>query len=281
MRPVRYTAQWNDDIHHVLRVAATGQETGYYADYGETRLLGRALAEGFAYQGEHSRHRNAPRGGPSADLPPSAFVAFIQNHDQVGNRAFGERLSVLAPFPVVRALASVYLLLPQIPMIFMGEEWGAEEPFLFFCDFKGDLATAVREGRRREFARFPEFADSGCVARIPDPLSEGTFLASKLDWSKVEAERLAFYKAALAARRTYVRPLVLEIGRAGEWVALGEEAVRVMWMAGARRLVLDANLSDKPVSCPPARGPIFWRCGEADESGTLGPWSVRWSLEAP
>jgi maltooligosyltrehalose trehalohydrolase len=280
-RPIRYTAQWNDDVHHVLRVAATGQQTGYYADYGETRLLSRALAEGFAYQGEHSRHRNAPRGGPSGRLPPSAFVAFIQNHDQIGNRAFGERLNVLAPPPVVRALASVYLLMPQIPMLFMGEEWGAEEPFLFFCDFEGDLASAVRDGRRQEFARFPEFADPKSAAKIPDPLAEETFLASKLDWSRVDAERLAFYRAALAARRVHVRPLASEIERGGEAIVLGEQAVRVTWTAGARRLVLDANLNDRPVACPLAHGPVFWRCGEADESETLGPWSVRWSLEAP
>ncbi len=279
--PVRYTAQWNDDVHHVLRVAATGQQTGYYADYGETRLIGRALAEGFAYQGELSRYRGSPRGGPSADLPPSAFVAFIQNHDHIGNRAFGERLSVLAPAPAVRALASVTLLLPQVPMLFMGEEWSAEEPFLFFCDFEGELAAAVGEGRRREFARFPEFADPGSVAKIPDPLAEATFLASKLDWSKVDAERLAFTRAALAARHAYVRPLIPDIARAGEASALGDRAVRVIWKAGDRRLVLDANLSERPAAFPDASGLVFWRCAEAGDSGPLGPWSVRWSLEAP
>ena len=120
---------------------------------------GDALAEGFAYQGEVMPYRNKPRGGPSADLPPNAFVGFIQNHDQIGNRAFGERLNALAPPEVIRALASVYLIAPQTPMLFMGEEWGAEQPFPFFCDFHGQLADAIRKGRREEFSHFPEFAD--------------------------------------------------------------------------------------------------------------------------
>ncbi len=131
-------------MHHVLHVAASGEGEGYYADYlGDTEKLGRALAEGFAFQGEImplSRHR--PRGEPSAGLPPTAFVGFIQNHDQIGNRAFGERLSAIAPPEAVRAVAAVYLLLPQIPMLFMGEEWGATQPFPFFCDFAGDLARS-------------------------------------------------------------------------------------------------------------------------------------------
>ena len=280
-RAVRYTAQWNDDVHHVLHVAATRQQTGYYEDYGETRLIGRALAQGFAYQGELSRHRGSARGGPSADLPPSAFVAFLQNHDQIGNRAFGERLSALAPAHVVRALEGVVLLLPQVPMLFMGEEWGALEPFLFFCDFEGALAAAVRDGRRREFARFPEFADAESVAKIPDPLAEATFLASKLDWTKLDSERLSFTRAALDARREHVRPLMPEIVGGGEAEEMGEAAVRVTWAAGESRLVLDANLSDRATWFPPAQGLVFWRFGDAEDTGELGPWSVRWSVRGP
>ena len=206
-KPDLYDAQWNDDVHHVLHVAATHETSGYYAAYGRTELLGRALAEGFAYQGEMMPYRNAPRGGPSAGLPPTAFVSFIQNHDQIGNRAFGERLNSLAPAETIRALASVYLLAPQIPMLFMGEEWGETRPFLFFCDFKGKLADAVRKGRREEFSRFPEFADPERAAKIPDPLAEATFLASKLDWSRIDAAHLAYYRALLDARREHVRPL--------------------------------------------------------------------------
>ena len=274
-KPLLYTAQWNDDVHHVLHVAATHESSSYYGDYGDAKLLSRALAEGFAYQGEMSARRGATRGGPSADLPPGAFVAFIQNHDQIGNRAFGERLSALASPAAVRALASVYLLLPQTPMLFMGEEWAAQQPFPYFCDFDGDLAEAVRRGRKEEFARFPEFAEPERAARIPDPTSEATFLSAKLDWSRVDAERLGFYRAALAARREHVWPLLPEIEHGGQGSILGEQAVRVVWGAGARRLTLDANLSDGRAAFPEARG-VFWRCGETEDE--FGPWSVRWSV---
>ncbi len=276
-KPILYTAQWNDDVHHVLHVAATHDKSGYYADYGETKLLARALAEGFAYQGEISPYRGARRGASSAKLPPGAFVAFIQNHDQIGNRASGERLSAIASTAAVRALASVYLLLPQTPMLFMGEEWAAEEPFPFFCDFDGDLAEAVRCGRRKEFARFPEFADPERAAKIPDPIAEATFLSAKLDWSRIDADRLGFYRAALAARRQHVRPLLPNVERGGEGAVLSEQTVRVVWRAGDRRLTLDANLSDGRVVVPETTG-VFWRCGETE--GAFGPWSVRWSVGA-
>jgi maltooligosyltrehalose trehalohydrolase len=274
-KPLLYTAQWNDDVHHVLHVAATHEHCGYYADYGNTKLLARALAEGFAYQGEVSSHRGAARGAPAADLPPGAFVAFIQNHDQIGNRAFGERLSALASPAAVRALASVYLLLPQTPMLFMGEEWAATQPFPFFCDFDGDLAEAVRRGRCEEFARFPEFAEKKRSAQLPDPTAEATFLSAKLDWSRIDVERLAFYRAALAARREHIRPLLPEIEHGGQGSVFGEQAVRVVWQAGARRLTLDANLSDRRVAFPETAG-AFWRCGDA--KAEFGPWSVRWSV---
>ena len=276
-KPDRYTAQWNDDVHHVLHVAATHESSGYYAAYGRTELLAKALAEGFAYQGEMMPYRNAPRGGPSAGLPPSAFVSFIQNHDQIGNRAFGERLNSLAPPEAIRALASVYLLAPQIPMLFMGEEWGATQPFLFFCDFGGKLADAVRKGRREEFSRFPEFSDPERVEKIPDPTAEATFLASKLDWSRIDTAQLAYYHELLKTRREYVRPLLPSIEHAGEALVLGEQAVRVTWRAGERRLLLHANLSPRRVEFLPVGARIFWRCGDTDAA--LGPWSVRWGIE--
>ena len=275
--PLRYTAQWNDDVHHVMHVAATGERTGYYRDYGDAKLLGRAMAEGFAFQGEVMTYRGASRGGRSGDLPPDAFVGFIQNHDQVGNRAFGERLNALCPASVMRALASVYLLLPQIPMLFMGEEWGAEQAFPFFCDFEGELAEAVRKGRREEFARFPEFQDPRQAAKIPDPLAEATFLSAKVDWARVDADSLGFYRAVLAARRRYVRPLLAEMTRGGNATLRGAQAISVAWAAGVKRLVLDANLSEARVAFPEAQN-VFWRWG--DTGVEFGPWSVRWSIES-
>jgi maltooligosyltrehalose trehalohydrolase len=272
-----YTAQWNDDIHHVLHVAATGESSGYYAAYGSTQLLGKAIAEGFSYQGKVMPYRNAPRGGPSAELPPDAFVSFIQNHDQIGNRAFGERLNSLAPPEVIRALASVYLLAPQIPMLFMGEEWGATQPFLFFCDFKGELAELVRRGRRAEFSRFPEFADPDRVAKIPDPCAEATFLASKLDWSGIDPTHLAYYRELLTTRRDFVQPLLPSIRQGGKALVVGEQALRVIWRAHELRLVLDANLSSSTVEFPKSDVRPFWLCGDAGAS--FGAWTVRWGLD--
>ncbi len=150
------TAQWNDDLHQALHVLCTGETSGYYQDYAgdPVRHLGRCLAEGFAYQGEPSPWREgAPRGEPSAHLPAPAFVAFLQCHDQVGNRAFGQRIADLAPEPAVRAAVALCLLAPSVPMVFMGEEFAAPSPFLFFCDFAGGLREAVTRGRLRELAR--------------------------------------------------------------------------------------------------------------------------------
>src|SRR5690606_38356432 len=160
-RPVYYDAQWNDDIHHVYHHLLTGEAGGYYADYAKDahRLLGRALCSGYVYQSDVSAYRGgAVRGEPSGHLPPIAFVAFMQNHDQIGNRAFGERIAGLAEHGAIKAMQAVLLLAPNIPLLFMGEEWGATQPFCFFTDFHDELADAVREGRRREFQKFPEFA---------------------------------------------------------------------------------------------------------------------------
>jgi maltooligosyltrehalose trehalohydrolase len=149
-----YDAQWNDDLHHALHVVLTGESAGYYADYADEPLthLGKALAEGFVY-GEET----------GADLPPGAFVSFVQNHDQVGNRAFRERIGQLAPPGGVRAAAELYLLAPQTPMLFMGEEWNAASPFPFFCDFGHDLAPLVAKGRREEFAGFFDQEDTDSI----------------------------------------------------------------------------------------------------------------------
>ncbi len=233
--PKWYTSQWNDDIHHALHTAATGEDAGYYAEYcGDTAKLGRALAEGFAFQGEPMSRRGACRGEPSGHLLPCSFVAFIQNHDQVGNRAFGERLGTLARAQALRAVAAVYLLAPQIPMLFMGEEWNAPQPFPFFSDFEGGLGEAVRQGRRGEFANFPEFQDPAKRLAIPDPQAAETFEAAKLGWEDLShgahAEWLEFYRRLLAVRRTAIVPLLRQIGgRAGSYEVLGEGAVLVRW----------------------------------------------------
>ncbi len=280
LKPSHYTAQWNDDVHHVLHVAATGERSGYYADYqGNTELLGRALAEGFAFQGEMMPYRGHPRGEPSAGLPPTAFIAFIQNHDQIGNRAFGDRLSHIAPQEALRAVASVSLLLPQVPMLFMGEEWAAAQPFPFFCDFGPDLADAVREGRRAEFARFPEFADPATRERIPDPLAEATFASAKLGWDDLakpmHADALAWHRAILVVRHAEIIPRLPGIRRGGTWRVLAPGAVAIAWsLQSGGTLNLRANLSATSIASNPETGRTIWQEGEG-----FGPWSTRWSIE--
>jgi malto-oligosyltrehalose trehalohydrolase len=278
--PEHFTAQWNDDLHHVLHVAATFENAGYYADYrGDTEKLGRALAEGFAFQGEMMPFRGERRGEPSAALPPAAFVAFIQNHDQIGNRAFGERLTRIAPFEALRAVAAVYLLLPQVPMLFMGEEWGSTQPFPFFCDFSGELAAAVRNGRRQEFARFPEFQDEAMRERIPDPLAEATFASARLEWGDLalpqHAGWLDFYTRLLAIRRTTLVPILDGIRRGGRYQVHGAGVVAVRWALGdGEELKLEANLSPhRAAAFPELAGRLLW-----EEGAPGAPWFVRWSI---
>jgi malto-oligosyltrehalose trehalohydrolase len=269
----RYRAQWNDDLHHALHVAATGESNGYYRDYaGRTALLARALAEGFAFQGE-STANGTHRGQPSAHLSPTSFVSFIQNHDHIGNRAFGERIGALAAPHIVRAIAAIYLLGPQIPMLFMGEEWDCRQPFLYFCDFQGDLAEAVRAGRRKEFKH----------SHVPDPQSDATFAASKLQWgdldSKPHAERLQWYRRVLEARRANIVPLLLSIQRAGHGEVIDSGAVLVAWRCeDGCELCLAANLSANPVEFPPQDGRLIWHEGPPAEGTVFGPWTVRWTV---
>jgi maltooligosyltrehalose trehalohydrolase len=261
--PGRYNAQWNDDSHHCYHVLATGEADGYYVAYPEpAKQLARCLAEGFAYQGERSAFTKEPRGEKSGHLAPCCFVDFLQNHDQVGNRALGERLVVLSDERKLKALTAIQLLAPSPPLIFMGEEWGCRQPFLFFCDFGGALGEAVRKGRREEFARFATFK-----GEVPDPTAEATFSACVLDWSKADQVWLAHYKQLLSLRQQHVVPLDCGPGR---YRMLGERAFEVTW----GRLVLIANCADAPivVGQTPGNKPLW-------SNGVPGsPWSVNWWL---
>ena len=257
----QYSAQWNDDLHHSLHVLATGETAGFYADYAAepARHLGRALAEGFSYQGEASPFRGGKgRGEPSAALPATAFVAFAQNHDHIGNHPFGTRLASRVSEPMLHAAVAIVLLSPQIPLLFMGEEWASRRPFAFFCDFEPRLAEAVREGRRREFAHFPEFQDEAARNRIPDPTALSTFLMSRLDWSEPRLEDherwLARYRRMLALRTHEIVPRLHGMPAfAATYRVLGPRAVTVEWRLGdGSRLLLLANFSDAAVPVPAA-----------------------------
>jgi malto-oligosyltrehalose trehalohydrolase len=256
-----YTAQWNDDLHHALHVLVTGETAGYYADVAEkpAAMLGRALATGFAFQGEPSAYRGGElRGEPSDTLPATAFVSFLQNHDQIGNTPFGTRIAERAPEAAVHAAVAIVLLSPQVPLLFMGEEWACSRPFTFFCDLSPPLDEAVREGRRREFAQYPEFADPAMQARIPDATAPATFENAKLDWAErtrgTHANWLARYRRLIEIRKREIVPRLAGIAPGGDCRLLDAAAIRVEWRLGdGARLVLLANFGEQsvPLGQPP------------------------------
>jgi maltooligosyltrehalose trehalohydrolase len=276
----KYRAQWNDDYHHGWHVLMTGETSGYYGDYQRSPLgdIARALGSGFIYQGEASAFRGGElRGEPSGKLPPTAFVNFLQNHDQIGNRAFGDRLASSVSVEAMEAALAVVLLSPMIPMLFMGEEWGSKAPFPFFCDFHGDLAEAVRKGRRREFDwAYQKYGDE-----VPDPLEVSTFQSAVLDWdARNEAagqKRLTLVRDLLAIRR---REIARRLPGAafGEARAADNDLLTAHWRMGdGVTLRLLANLSDRVISQLPGeiQGTAIWG-GELGK--TAPPWSVFWRI---
>jgi maltooligosyltrehalose trehalohydrolase len=260
-----YDAQWNDDFHNVLHVLLTGETSAYYGDFADrpAERLARCLKEGFIYQGEGSpNHDGKPRGKPSGDLPSTAFVAFLQNHDQVGNRAMGERLIRLTDRERLRAATALLLVGPQIPLLFMGEDEGSESPFLFFTDFHDELADAVREGRRREFAKFDAFADEQARARIPDPNARGTFDASVPQPGPQAGEWRALYRELLALRQVHIVPrLKGTVGLAAE--VTDTARVRARWrMADGATLTIVIDLGHAPEPIAEEAGQLIYREGD-------------------
>jgi malto-oligosyltrehalose trehalohydrolase len=275
----KYHAQWNDDYHHAWHVKLTAEKQGYYRDYQRAPLsdIARALCSGFVYQGEASEHRGGQlRGEASGSLPPTAFVNFLQNHDQIGNRAFGDRLESHAKPAAIEAGLAITLLAPTIPMLFMGEEWGSKVPFPFFCDFKGGLADAVRKGRRDEYAwAYATYGDD-----VPDPLSEATFRSAILDWETTGGsghDRLTLVRELLAIRRRHIVPRLAGT-RFGEARVADDGTLNANWHLGEdARLLLTANLSDRTIVAPSGniKGTAIWgKPGDA-----MRPWSVIWRLE--
>lgn len=285
-----FRAQWNDDFHHCLHVICTGEEGGYYEDFREAPhdKLARCLAEGFAFQGEPSRYRNRRRGEPSRHLPVTAFVNFLQNHDQIGNRAFGERISRLAPPEAVRAATVLLLLAPAVPLLFMGEEWGSGQPFPFFCDFGPELARSVAEGRRRELARWPGFGEGGGGAAIPEP-DQRSFADAAL--RREERERpegrawLDLHRRLLTLRRREIVPRLRGVtGRDGHAARFGEGGIAARWrLNDGSHLLLVANLSHEEVAdiTPPAAGLLHATPHILGWNGTLAPWGAACYLAPP
>lgn len=278
----RYTAQWNHDIDHLLGAGFVGgMDERKQDDRGETDRLGKAIAEGFVIAAQENKDEYEA----GCHVPPTAFVAFLQSHDLVGNRIFGERVTALQSRQTVRALAAVYLLLPQIPMLFMGEEWGATSPFLYFCDFHGDLGKALREGRREQIGKLPGVSQED-LDKAPDPQAESTFRSCQLKWDELNdaehRELLEFYTRLVAVRRERITPLLRGLSaRCGSYEVLGPGAVKVHWdLPRGVKLHLAANLWHEPrAGFGDAPGEVLWTEGSAGQGGELGAWSVRWTAE--
>ncbi|HAS1959296.1 TPA: malto-oligosyltrehalose trehalohydrolase [Enterobacter cloacae] len=269
-----FTAEWNDDFHNAAHVFATGETHAYYQDFAfePEKKFARALAEGFVYQGEVSLQTGHSRGVECHTQPPTFFVDFIQNHDQTGNRAQGERLITLAGADKTRVLLAALLLSPHIPLLFMGEEYGETNPFLFFTDFHGDLAKAVREGRAKEFT-----GHSGHDGDVPDPNDEQTFACSKLDWHNVTTAQgkswLRFTRSLLVLRHRYLVPLLRPGGTVeGKIVKTAPGMVAVSWSFPTGTLSLALNIGNKPVDVPALAGETLFSWPEAAE--VLAPNSI-------
>jgi maltooligosyltrehalose trehalohydrolase len=289
-----YDAQWGDDFHNALHVLLTGEDEGYYRAFADRPLehLARSLTEGFAYQGEVFPLHDAPRGEPSAHLPPEATIFFAQNHDQIGNRAFGERLSrLVSPEKLDQAMALV-LLNPHIPMLFMGEEAAADTPFLFFADWSGEAAELTREGRRKEFAHFKAFSTPDMRASIPDPCDEKTFEASKLDWTGIDRSPVSARFRGLTAqllqiRREKIVPLIKRGFVSAQCRLLGEDprtgGLDARWRTEKGDILqIVANFADRELPVPALiAGESLWRLRPAETRALLpGDIIVRVGQEA-
>ncbi|AIZ32659.1 malto-oligosyltrehalose trehalohydrolase [Pseudomonas parafulva] len=279
-----FDAQWNDDGHNALHVLLTDETEGYYEDYKDQPIakLARCLGEGFVFQGQPNR-KGEPRGEPSGHLPPSAFVLFLQNHDQIGNRALGERLTRLCPPQALRAATGLLLLSPMIPLLFMGDEEGSCRPFLFFTDFHDELADAVREGRRAEFEHFAAFADPEKREHIPDPNALDTFTASHPAGKQVLAGWHGLYHQLLHIRQRTLMPRLVGSRALGAEV-IGEKALTARWRLGdGSELRIDLNLGPaaQPITLPGADSRLFDSSDNAHPDSTLAAYSCVVSLLSP
>jgi maltooligosyltrehalose trehalohydrolase len=247
-------AQWSDDFHHALWVVLTGERTGYYQDFGSMADLAKAIQEAFVYQGQYSPHRKRNHGRSIGALPADRFLGYIQNHDQVGNRAQGERLSHVVDIGRAKIGAAMVLLGPFVPMLFAGEEFAASTPFQYFTDFQEkELGRLVSEGRRREFVAF-----GWAPEEIPDPQAQETFLRSKLRWEEsgqsIHAEMLEWYRRLIALRReeialtgTELRQVEVSFDEAQKWLRMKRDAIEVVFNAGASEVSLPVSPSHEMV----------------------------------
>jgi maltooligosyltrehalose trehalohydrolase len=266
-------AVWADDLHHQLQVALTGDDDGYYRNYGGTpRAIARTLRRGWYFEGQRYPASGAARGTSPAGLPAHAFVHCLQNHDQIGNRALGERLHHIIDPAAWRAAGALVLLSPYTPLLFMGQEWGATSPFLYFTDHEPDLGAKVTAGRRQEFRDFKAFRAAGARARIPDPQGEDTFRRSRLNR---EERELPHHAALERLHRDLLRlrqslPAVPRTARAFSAGTAGRTAVWYRRRVRGRDVLVVTNL----------RGTVRLRLGRDPWRAARGrPWILRLSSE--
>jgi maltooligosyltrehalose trehalohydrolase len=268
---------WADDFHHVMRRLLAGDEHGYFTDFqGTTQELARTIRQGWLFTGQKSHHQGMERGTDASRVPMRRFVVCLQNHDQIGNRAMGDRLHQSIAPEAWRAASAVLLTAPMTPLIFMGQEWSADTPFQYFTDLEPDLGRLVTAGRRLEFAAFPEFSDEAARDRIPDPQSVSTLAASRLNWIEADAPDhgavLALYRALLALRLDHAA-----LGASDETAGDAEAP-------DERSLVIRRA----------ARGEVFWVAAQMKGAGSIdlarlaeargepeGTWTVMLSTEEP
>jgi maltooligosyltrehalose trehalohydrolase len=268
---------WSDDFHHICRVAMTGRSEAYYTDYrGTAQELLSVIKRGFAYQGQRYAWQNKPRGTVVRDEPAQGFVFFLQNHDQVANHVWGERIFQLGGLDRYRAVTTLFLLAPETPLLFMGQEFGATTPFLYFCDHPDpQLAADVYKGRRQFLSEFPAYATAEAQAAIADPCDPATFHRSKLDWSQrtKNADIVRLHRDVLRLRRQ--DPVLSRQQRAAlDGAVLGHQALVLRYFGTSEEdRLLVVNLG-ADLSFIPAPEPLL-----APVAG--GSWDLLWSSDHP
>lgn len=282
-----YTAGWNDEFHHALHVIATGEQQGHYAPFVEHTIvaLREATAKGFLHT-DRSKDKVGPQ--PQDSLPPQVNVNFLQNHDQVGNRAFGDRLKTLADPALLDVLTALLILAPPVPLLFMGEEYGEERPFLFFADFDGKIAHATRQGRKQEAEKFGGMTPGHDVDDLPDPLAEETFQRSKLDWSHAASpegrRQTDFVRELIRLRQTHVTPLLRGAGAVKSHILSGTDGfLAIDWQFADATLAIRANLAAEQNPLPAMEGDVIFALPKSAGAGPSIVVAVdrarRWRVE--
>jgi maltooligosyltrehalose trehalohydrolase len=280
-----FDAQWNDDFCNVIEVLLGGEQGGFFAEYTQNPIenLGRSLAEGFVYQGELLRHQEGVRRGEPTDrLVPLAFVNFLENHDRVGNRPYANRLHQRVSPEALTLVTELLLLMPTVPMMFMGQEFAAPQPFPFFCDLEPLFAADTYRGRRREVAYINGIETALNETQVPDPTKPTTHACALLDWAVLQqpahAAWLEFHRALLALRTCELVPLLaaMPAGK-GRYTLLGGQGLDVVWtLDGGVRWRIQLNMGNEPIACKPVSAWVYAsdRAHNDVPQGRLPPWSL-------